>query len=234
LRVAPPSSPVTRHESADGESELIRRAQAGDLEVFGELYRRHQAAVRGCVISLMRNHYDDTEDVASEVWIAAMKAIGSFRNDGSARFRSWLYAIARYRVLAWCSRYAHREQPEAEVDPGADLTWRGKPEALVVDRIEVQDLLAKLPARQRQVLLLRFGCDLKIPAVSRIMRAAELRETYVERTSKMMVGRLTKQALAAIDERVAARELRRQVRRFLTDPTATWPLPASTSDEAAA
>jgi RNA polymerase sigma-70 factor, ECF subfamily len=216
------------------ESTLVDRAKAGDNDAFGELYHRHQASVCACARAMMRCQLADAEDVASEAWIVAFKAIRRFRNDGSASFKAWLYGVTRYRVLEWHARKARREEPAAEVDPGIDTTWRARPEALVLGRVEVQDLLTKLPARQRQVLLLRFGCDLTIPEVSRIMRAAELQTTYVERTSQMMVGRLTRQALAAIDERLLAMEIRRRTRRFLADPNATWPLPASTSDQEAA
>jgi RNA polymerase sigma factor (sigma-70 family) len=216
------------------EHTLVARAQAGDNDAVGELFRRYQASVCACARALMRCQLADAEDVASEAWIVALRAIRSFRNDGSASFKAWLYGVTRYRVLAWHGRKARREEPAAEVDPGIDTTWRAKPEALVLGRVEVQDLLAKLPARQRQVLLLRFGCDLTIPEVSRIMRAAELQTTYVERTSEMMVRRLTRQALAAIDERLLAMEIRRQTRRFLADPNATWPTAGSGSDQEAA
>jgi RNA polymerase sigma factor (sigma-70 family) len=203
------------------ESALIERAKSGDSDAFGELYRRHHTAVRVYVLSLMRSHFDDAADVAAEVWISALKTLATFRNDEPGLLKRWLFGIARRRVVDW-RRCALRETPDAEVDPGADPGWTGRPEAIVVDRVEVQDLLAKMPARLRQILLLRFGCDLTIPEVSRIVRAVELETTHVERTSEMMVGWLTKKALAAVDERLLAREIRRRGRRFMADPTATW------------
>jgi RNA polymerase sigma-70 factor, ECF subfamily len=239
MSVAVPSPEGTTRTAAVAladldESTLVERAKSGDSDAVGELYRRHHSAVCGCVQALMRTQLNDVEDVAAEVWVSALKALPRFRNDGSATFKSWLYGIARYRVLDWFRHPVRQEELEAEVDPGIDLGRTGKPEAIVVDRVEVQDLLANLPARQRQVLLLRFGCDLTIPEVSRIMRAAELQTMYVERTSEMMVGRLTKQALAAVDEQVLAREIRRRARRFMADPDATWqPLAPAAGREAA-
>jgi len=216
------------------EPTLVERAKSRDSDAIGELYRRHHSAVCGCVKALMRTQLDDVEDVASEVWIRALKAIASFRNDGSGTFKSWLYGIARFTVIDWHHQRARRrEEPEAEVDPGIDLSWRGRPEALVLDRVEVQDLLAELAPRLRQILLLRFGCDLTIPETSRIMRAAEA-AVIGERTSEMMVGWLTKRAFAAVNERMAAREVRRRGRRFMADPNATWQSPAATTAREAA
>ena len=204
------------------EPIVIDRAVASDKEAQGELYRRYQASVRGYVISLMRRHFDEAEEIATEVWISALKSIGTFRNEEPGMFKRWLFGIARRRVVGWRRRAARREQPEAEIDLGMDHGRSGMPETIAIDRVEVQDLLSKLPDRLRLVLLLRFGCDLPEAEVSRVMRAAEAETSWGERTSVGMVGWLTKRALAAVDERVLAREIRCRVRRFLADPTATW------------
>lgn len=203
------------------EPTLIEHAVAGSGEAFGELYRRYRARVYGYVLSLIRTNPADAEDITAEVFVSALKSIATFRTLEATPFRAWLFGIARRRVSDW-RRRARREQPKAEVELGADQGRRGKPEAIVLDQIEVQDLLTNMPARLRQVLMLRFACDLPVADVSRIMREAELKTTYVERTSEMMVGWLTKKAIAAVDDRVLAMEFRRRVRRFLADPTATW------------
>ena len=216
------------------EPTLIERAKSGDRDAFGELYHRYEMRVYGFVLSLIRRHPADAEDITAEVFASAMRTIGNFSTDQPTPFKAWLFSIARHRVLDWRRRGVRREQPAAEIERGADPGRYGKPEAVVLDRLEVQDLLSRLPTRLRQVLMLRFACDLPTDEVSRVMRAYEMETSYVARTSEMMVRWLTSKAIAAVDEQVLASETRRRVRRFLADPNATWQPTAATTDPEAA
>ena len=215
------------------EATVIERAVAGDREAFGELYRRYRPVVFRFVLSKIRRDPAEAEDITSEVFISAMKTIGSYRSELKP-FRNWIFRVTRRRLFEWRESRVRVEVPEAEIDLGIDLGWSGKPETIVLDRVEVLDLLANLPTRLRQVLVLRFAYGLPAPEVARLMRAFELKTSYVERTSAVAVLRLTKQAMAALDERRVAQEKRDRVRRFLADPTATWqPLAPAADTEAA-
>jgi RNA polymerase sigma-70 factor (ECF subfamily) len=73
------------------ESELVRRAQAGDAGAFAELARRHQRRVYAAIFGLVRNHAD-ADDLAQETFLSAYRAIGGFR--GGSSFYTWIYRIA--------------------------------------------------------------------------------------------------------------------------------------------
>src|SRR5262249_17534059 len=85
-------------EEPDGrehEGALVRRAQDGDRDAFGELYRIHLPAVARLV--RFRVGHDD-EDAVSEVFLRAWRGLASYRDTG-VPFAAWLYGIARHVAI---------------------------------------------------------------------------------------------------------------------------------------
>lgn len=76
--------------------ELVRLAQAGDADAFGELVLRHRRAVFRAALACVRSPAE-ADDVAQEAFVAAFRKLGSFRGD--AQFRTWLLAITWRRAL---------------------------------------------------------------------------------------------------------------------------------------
>jgi RNA polymerase sigma-70 factor (ECF subfamily) len=75
---------------SDSDSDLIRRAQAEDIDAFCLLAERFARRIH-----LLASHYcrnaQDAEDLSQEVWLKAYQALGSFRFDSS--FYTWLRRI---------------------------------------------------------------------------------------------------------------------------------------------
>lgn len=75
---------------SESDSDLIRRAQAEDIDAFCLLAERYARR-----IYLLASHYcrnlQDAEDLSQEVWLKAYQALGSFRFDSS--FYTWLRRI---------------------------------------------------------------------------------------------------------------------------------------------
>ena len=80
---------VTEPDPA-GDADLIKRAQAADIDAFCRLAERYARR-----IYLLASHYcrnaQDAEDLSQEVWLKAYQALGSFRFDSS--FYTWLRRI---------------------------------------------------------------------------------------------------------------------------------------------
>jgi RNA polymerase sigma-70 factor (ECF subfamily) len=80
---------VTQPDPA-GDTDLIKRAQAADIDAFCRLAERYARR-----IYLLASHYcrnaQDAEDLSQEVWLKAYQALGSFRFDSS--FYTWLRRI---------------------------------------------------------------------------------------------------------------------------------------------
>jgi RNA polymerase sigma-70 factor (ECF subfamily) len=81
----------------DGDSELGRRAAAGDAAAFAALVRRHEGKVRRFLSRLAPG--GEADDIAQDAFVAAWRARGDFRG-GS--YGAWLMRIA------WTHFLSHR------------------------------------------------------------------------------------------------------------------------------
>jgi len=75
---------------APSDDDLIKRAQANDLDAFCRLAERYARRIH-----LLASHYcrnaQDAEDLSQEVWLKAYQAVRAFRSDSS--FYTWLRRI---------------------------------------------------------------------------------------------------------------------------------------------
>src|SRR5215216_783135 len=75
---------------AESDADLIKRAQAQDLDAFCALAERYARRIH-----LLASHYcqntQDAEDLSQEVWLKAYQAVQTFRFDSS--FYTWLRRI---------------------------------------------------------------------------------------------------------------------------------------------
>jgi len=87
------------------EPSLVRRAQAGDMDAFDVLVRRHQERVYGTVYHMTANH-EDAADLTQETFIKAYNALRGFKGD--CGFFTWLYRIAVNRTLNFLKQRRNR------------------------------------------------------------------------------------------------------------------------------
>jgi RNA polymerase sigma factor (sigma-70 family) len=134
----------------------VRRARDGDVEAYGALLRAHQGAARRVAAVVVGT--GDADEVAQDAFVKAWAGLGTFRP--AAPFRPWLLRIvvneARNRRRA-AGRRAGYELRFA-VDP-TTASPAGSPEAAVVAAdvlATLQLAVARLPARQREVVACRY------------------------------------------------------------------------------
>src|SRR3954463_9967296 len=100
----PTVSPV--HESRDcvtatvplqaTDLDLVRLAQGGDLDAFGELVERNRRAVFRAALACVGSPAE-ADDVAQEAFVTAFRKLGTFR--GEAQFRTWLLSITWRKAI---------------------------------------------------------------------------------------------------------------------------------------
>ncbi|MDL1911743.1 sigma-70 family RNA polymerase sigma factor [Chloroflexi bacterium CFX6] len=135
------------------ETELIRNAQNGDRNAFGELVRIHARGVLN-VVHRMCGDAQLAEDAAQEAFIRAWQNLPAYRVGTS--LRNWLYRIALNAGMDLLRR-EKRILPDDIED--LRLTDGGAaPESLVSQKeraMLVQRAILSLPEASRAVLLLR-------------------------------------------------------------------------------
>jgi RNA polymerase sigma-70 factor (ECF subfamily) len=155
----------TWHDEGVDDRALIKATLAGDRHAFGIFVERETRGVyQACLRILGRPH--DAEDVTQETFVAAYRAIGSFRGDGS--LRGWLLRIATRQAFR---RLAQR-RPTADIETIAEpfLADSGTdPTRMVVAselRSELRDAVEALPDPYRETVALRFFADLSLAEVA--------------------------------------------------------------------
>lgn len=146
--------------------DLVRRAQAGDVNAIGELYDRHQAHVFRYVWWRVHDHRS-AEDLTGEIFARMVASLPDYRPTG-VPFRAWLYRIAHNLVVD----YYRKESGHALVslDQVAGLSEEeDNPAAIAEHHLtveQVQRALAGLDPSQREVVVLRFVVGLPLREVA--------------------------------------------------------------------
>jgi RNA polymerase sigma-70 factor, ECF subfamily len=143
---------------------VLSAAQTGAEWAVGALYRDlHPALLR----YLRANEASEAEDLASEVWLDVAGGLTRFEGDESA-FRSWLFTIARRRLIDLRRRRARRR---TDLVPLERLSERADPidPLAIVESEGALACLAALPAEQAEVVLLRVVAELDSNEVAAVM-----------------------------------------------------------------
>jgi RNA polymerase sigma-70 factor (ECF subfamily) len=125
-------------------ARLVRRAQAGDGDAFGELYQRFARMVHGVVLARIAR--TEVDDVVQDVFMAGFERLRELREP--AAFAGWLAAIARNRA----ADHGRRLVPvHPVVDTAAPPTTHERLEALAI-----LDAIRSLPDAYSETLVLRL------------------------------------------------------------------------------
>jgi RNA polymerase sigma-70 factor (ECF subfamily) len=112
------------------------------------------------------------DDLAGDVWLGIAQGIHAFEGD-LAGFRSWVFTIARRRLMDHRRRAVRRATDPFEQQMFAELADDSDVADAALDALSAQqaaDLIAAvLPADQAEVLLLRVLGDLDVAHVAEVL-----------------------------------------------------------------
>jgi len=135
------------------EATLISAAQGGNRAAFGRLYERYVRMIHGIVLSSVP--YADAEDVVQDVFVTAMKRIGSLREAGA--LGGWLATIARN-----AAHDLHRRRREIGELDGREATR----DRVNVEAIAVLEEIQRLPEAYRETLIMRLVEQMTGPEIA--------------------------------------------------------------------
>jgi RNA polymerase sigma-70 factor (ECF subfamily) len=101
---------TTLIENEVSTASLVRAAQRGDRESFGDLFCRYERAVYAIVLRRVGNH-DEAQELTQDVFIQAMTKLDQLRDP--ACFGGWLKAIAHRMAI---NRIVRRD-PDVATEP---------------------------------------------------------------------------------------------------------------------
>lgn len=156
------------------EPALITRAQQGDPEAFGELYRMHRDDVATYIGQRVRSNPALAEDLTADVFMKAWAKIATFTWTGTS-IRAWLCTIARNVVADHFKTAAARRLTFVDQITYVEDTWAppvSTPEDTVLSSLAVADLhdaLSGITPRQQIVIRLRFLGEMSVSETARTM-----------------------------------------------------------------
>ena len=151
------------------EQALVGRFRRGDDAAFDRIVERHSAEIAALANRLL-GWPRDVEDIVQDVFVAAFVGLKDFRGD--CRLRSWLFTITINR----CRRYRYQRLLRLR-----RTTLEGAGTALVSDQnveetamaeetlAEVRRAVRALPAKYREVVILRYLQELETNEICEIL-----------------------------------------------------------------
>jgi RNA polymerase sigma-70 factor, ECF subfamily len=152
--------------AADGE--LLVRLRSGDERAFVSLVECYQEQMLRLAASFVPSRAV-AEEVVQDTWLALLRGLDTF--EGRSSLKTWLFSILLNQARTTGTR-EHRSVPVADPEPAVDPArfdvsghWAEPPEhwteavegrltaGKLADRI--RELMDELPARQREVVVLR-------------------------------------------------------------------------------
>lgn len=188
--------------SEASDLDLVRRAQAGDTDAFGELVERNRRAVFRAALAAVGSSAE-ADDVAQEAFVTAFRKLDGFRGDST--FRTWLLAITwrkaidRRTSLGRLLRVTVTPSAFGEEAPdimdNAPSPHRSPEDELGARELQrtVRRLIATLPRKLRDALLLAGSGQFSYEQIGEMLDAPV--GTVKWRVSE--ARRLLKQKLAA-------------------------------------
>jgi RNA polymerase sigma-70 factor (ECF subfamily) len=147
-------TPIAARPASDS---AVRRAQLGDVDAFGELYRKHAGRVFALCLR-MSGDRAQAEELMQDVFVRAWERLASFRGD--AVFGTWLHRLTVNVVLTGARADRRRE---ARVRLAEDLEATEAAEGGIRERdhgsdpamaIDLEHAIASLPPGARSAFVL--------------------------------------------------------------------------------
>jgi len=150
------------------DGDLLLRLRSGDEQAFVTLVERYHEPMLRLAVSFVPSRAV-AEEVVQDTWLAVLRGLDGF--EGRSSLRTWVFRILVNQARTTGTR-EHRSVPVADPEPAVDPSrfdasgsWADPPEHWIetaegrieagklADRIRAR--IDELPARQRQVVILR-------------------------------------------------------------------------------
>lgn len=163
---------------ASGDMAFVRKAKRGDEPAFRELVSRYQGK-----LCLYLRHLtlagDECDDILQEVFVKAYNALPRF--DARKRFSPWIYRIAHNEAINYLKKKNRRKLVSWEdiASSKDELGAAGESETPEEEWMRkdvqngVQQALARLPEKDRELIVFRYFLEKPYAEISEILGVPE-------------------------------------------------------------
>ena len=148
------------------EQELISRLREGDSEAINKIVEQYKGPLFAFILRMVNNH-EAAEDLFQETWLRVIRSIRNFRGD--SKLSTCVFSIA----LNLCrdterkrKRWFHVSIDEYEESLSQEI---GIDPVRILKAQQVRKIVAGLPVKMREVIVLRYYHDLSNQEISEII-----------------------------------------------------------------
>lgn len=164
---------------------------------FETLYNKYFNQVFSFLYRLCRDHHT-AEELTQETFLEAYISIHRFKGD--CEMSTWLISIAKH-IFGKYLRKAKKSPGTVELDSLAETMFAPKgegPETAYIrqcDAQAVRHMVARLPEKYRDVLILRIYAELPFAQLAKVLRISENSAKVIYFRAKKMLGEGIKNGL---------------------------------------
>jgi len=199
--------PFTREQ----EAEKLALLDAGDEGVRQELIE-HNLRLVAYIARRFENTGVGIEDLISIGTIGLIKGINTFKSDRNIKLATYASRCIENEILMHLRKTAN-QKAEVSIDEPLGSDWDGnelllsdvlgtdedvvmKPIEEDADRALLRDAIAALPAREREIITLRFGLGGRDERTQKeVADLMGISQSYISRLEKRIIARLKKEIL---------------------------------------
>jgi RNA polymerase sigma-70 factor (ECF subfamily) len=153
------------------DGELLARASTYESQALAEVYDRYAQAIYRYLYRYLGDA-TQAEDLTGDVFVRLLEVLNT-RRAPRDHLQGWLYRVAHNMAMD-CFRTGSKMQTAPLED---SLMAEGDPLLVTVEKKQagqaLREAISHLTSDQQQVLLLRFGEELKLAEVAQLMDRGE-------------------------------------------------------------
>ncbi len=135
------------------DTEIIAQIKNGNIDAYAEIIERYKSPLFRYLFR-MTNNYEIAQDIMQDTFITAFQGLA--KTEIKVSFKAWLYRIATTNVLqVWRRKKIVSFVPLKEESATPEgITEDGS--AMIGIRMDVQNVLDRIPAKLRVCMVLHF------------------------------------------------------------------------------
>ncbi len=193
------------------ESETLELLEQGDAGAKSRLIERNLRLVV-YIARRFENTGVNIEDLISIGTIGLIKAVGTYRRDKNIKLATYASRCIENEILMHIRKIAN-QKTEISLDEPINTDWDGnelllsdvlgtdsdlimRPLEDEVDHQLLHDALSKLPEREKNIMVLRYGLQGKKERTQKeVADLMGISQSYISRLEKRIMGRLRQEIL---------------------------------------
>ena len=145
------SAPYPTGENNAAALNIVRRAQAGDVDAFESLYREHSPRIYALCLRLMGGSREEATDLMQDAFIRAWRRLSTFR--GESAFASWLHRLVVNAMLENARGERRRDARVLSIADTSLLPGAARSSGIEL-KMDMDEAIASLPKGARIAFVL--------------------------------------------------------------------------------